>query len=109
MFRGPARTCEPAAGQTSARGGNDRPRSGRFAHGPLPPPLSQVRSLVEERPNIDPFLHEISPARDCSRSLYEERQMLPGTQRHRTPALAAQWGTVGTPYAATRQKEIIKQ
>ena len=44
---GPARTCAPRPGRTSARGRTDRSRSCRFTHGPLPAPFAQVRSLVE--------------------------------------------------------------
>ena len=44
---GPARTCAPRPGRTSARGRTDRSRSCRFTHGPLPVPLAQVLPLVE--------------------------------------------------------------
>ena len=49
---GPARTCEPAAGQTSARGSTDKPRSCRATPGPWPPPLSQVRSCSDASSNL---------------------------------------------------------
>lgn len=83
-------------------GRNDKPRSSRFAHGPLPPPLSQVRSLVGERPNINPFC--LTFAGEGLLSLRRRVGKCPlRTQRLRPLVLAAQWGTMGTPYAAVLQ------
>ena len=99
LFRGPARTCEPAAGRTSARGRNDRPRSGRFARGPLPPPLSQVRSLVGERPNTNPFC--LTFAGEGLLTLLRRRAAnATGNITSSATGSSGAMGNNGTPYAA---------
>ena len=89
-------------------GRNVKPRSSRFAHGPLPPPLSQVRSLVGERPNINPFC--LTFAGEGLLSLRRRVGKCPlRTQRLRPLVLAAQWGTMGTPYADALHKRALNQ